>query len=170
METGSRGGYFWLTTAEYELHDLITSCPQVVLGKYIAVTSFDSGSLVPNEDEILAGWQSRGGIAYSPKVESVEKLPHDLYDEWYVLDNPRDLGNRYRGNVFETSMEAGQVAVFVNFGPGFSLKSSEAKNLTDLFWLQLELIQPVSFISDGDLLNFVTSDDQLFDSVRAALK
>ena len=52
----------------------------------------------------------------------------------------------------------------------FSLKSSEAKNLTDLFWLQLELIQPVSFISDGDLLNFVTSDDQLFDSVRAALK
>jgi hypothetical protein len=170
METGSRGGYFWLTTAEYELHDLITSCPQVVLGKYTAVTSFDSGSLVPNEDEILAGWQSRGGIAYSPKVESVEKLPHDLFDEWYVFEIPRDLGNRYRVNIFETSMEAGQVAVFVNFGPGFSLKSSEAKKLTDLFWLQLELIQPVSFISDGDLLNFVTSDDQLFDSVRAALK
>lgn len=125
---------------------------------------------MPNEDEILAGWQSREGIAYSPKVESVEKLPHDLYDEWYVLDLPRGLGNRYRGNIFETSMEAGQVAVFVNFGPGFSLKSSEAKNLTDLFWLQLGLIQPVSFISDGDLLNFVTSDDQLFDSVRAALK
>src|SRR4029077_14052595 len=82
---------------EYERHDLITSCPQVVLGKYTAVTSFDSGSLVPNEDEILAGWQGRGGIAYSPKVESVEKLPHDLYDEWYVLDIPRDLGNRYRG-------------------------------------------------------------------------
>jgi len=170
METGSRGGYFWLTTADYTLHDVITSCPQIVVGKYIAITSFDSGSLVPNEDEIVAGWQSRGGIAYSPKVESVEKLPHDLYDEWYVFKSPRDLGHLYEGNIFETLMTAGQVAVFVNYGPGFSLKSSEAKDLMDLFWLQLGLIQPESFISDGDLLNFVTSDDQLFDSVRATLK
>jgi hypothetical protein len=170
VKTGSRGDYSWLTTAEHELHDLITSCPQVVLGKYIAVTSFDSGWLVPNEDEILAGWQSRGGIAYSPKVESVEKLPHDLYDEWYVFKIPRDLGKLFQGNVFETSMQAGQVEVFANFGPGFSLKSSEAKDQTDLFWLQLELIQPESFVSDGDLLNFATTDDQLFDSVRAALK
>lgn len=170
METGSRGGYFWLTTREYELHDVIASCPQIVLGKYIAVTSFDSGPLVPNEDEMACGWQSRGGIAYSPKVESVERLPHDVYDEWYVFKSPQDLGNLYRGNIFEASIQAGQVATFVNFGPGFSLKNSDGKDLTDLFWSQLELIQLDSFISDGDLLNLVTPDGQLFESVRAALK
>jgi len=170
MEIGSRGGYFWLTTPEYELHDVIASCPQIVLGKYIAVTSFDSGPLVPNEDEMAGGWQSRGGIAYSPKVESVERLPHDVYDEWYVFKSRQDLGNLYRGNIFETSIQTGQVAAFVNFGPGFSLKNSDGKDLTGLFSLQLELIQPDSFISDGDPLNFVTSDGQLFESVRAALK
>jgi hypothetical protein len=55
-----------------------------------------------------------------PEVESVEKLPHDLYDEWYVFKIPGDLGKLFQGNVFETSMQAGQVAVFTNFGPGFS--------------------------------------------------
>ena len=170
MEIGSRGSFFWLTTPEYELNDLITSCPEVVLNKYIAVTSFDSGPLVPDKDETIAGWQSREGIAYSPKVQSVDKLPHEIYDEWYVFKTPRDLGHLYEGNIFETTMKAGQVAVFVNYGPGFSLKNSDAKYLTDLFWLQLELIRPETFISDGDLLNFVTCDEQIFVAVRAALK
>ncbi|MDQ1407186.1 MAG: hypothetical protein QOG55_2815 [Acidobacteriaceae bacterium] len=78
------------------------SYPQIVLGRYLAGTSFDSGSLVPNEDEVIAGWESRGGIAYSPEIESVEKLPHDLYDEWYLFEFPRELGNLFQGNVFET--------------------------------------------------------------------
>jgi hypothetical protein len=89
------------------------SCPQIVLARYLAVTSFDGSSLVPNEDEVIAGRESRGGIAYSPKIESVEKLPHDLYDEWYLFESPRDLGNLFQGNVFETSMQAGQVAGWV---------------------------------------------------------
>lgn len=169
METGSRGCYFWLTSADHDLDYLLTSCPQIFLGKYLAVTSFDSGSLVPNEDEVVAGWECRGGIAYSPKIESVEKLPHDLYDEWYLLGVPRDLGNLFEGNVFETSMQIGQVAAFVNFG-GFSLHSHEMKDLADLFWLQLELIRPESFIADGGLLNFVTCDEQLFAAVCAALR
>jgi hypothetical protein len=168
METGSRGGYFWLTSADHDLDYLLMSCPQIVLGRYLAVTSFDSGSLVPNEDEIIAGWGSRGGIAYSPKIESIEKLPHDLYDEWYLFEFPRELGNLFQGNVFETSIQAGQVAAFFNFG-GFSLHSPEMKDLADLFWLQLELIQPESFIADGGLLNFVTCDEQLFAAVCAAL-
>jgi hypothetical protein len=74
MEPGSRGRYSWLTSADHDLDYLLMSCPQIVLGRYLAVTSFDSGSLVSNEDEVIAGWESRGGIAYSPKIESVEKL------------------------------------------------------------------------------------------------
>jgi hypothetical protein len=99
---------------------LLMSYPQIVLGRYLAGTSFDSGSLVPNEDKVIAGWESRGGIAYSPGIESVEKLPHDLYDEWYLFEFPRELGNLFQGNVFGTPIQTGQVAAFVNFG-GFSL-------------------------------------------------
>ncbi len=61
METGSRGRYFWLTSADHDLDYLLMSCPQIVLARYLAVTSSDSGSLVPNEDEVIAGWESRGG-------------------------------------------------------------------------------------------------------------
>ena len=95
METGSRGRYSWLTSADHDLGYLLMSCPKMVLGRYLAVTSFDSGSRVPNEDEVIAGRESRGGIAYSPKIESVEKLPHDLYDEWHLFEFP--LGNLFQG-------------------------------------------------------------------------
>jgi hypothetical protein len=44
------------------------------------------------------------------------------------------------------------------------------KDLADLFWLRLELIQPESFIADGGLLNFVTCDEQLFTAVCTALR
>jgi hypothetical protein len=168
-ETGSGGGYFWLTSVDDDLDALLTSCPQVVLGRYLAVTSFDSGSLLPNEDQVLAGWENRAGIGFSPKIESVEKLPHDLYDEWYAFKSPRVLRDLSDGNVFETSIEAGQVAAFVNFG-GFSLHSPEMKALADLFWMQLELIEPESFIADGSLLNFVTRDEQIFATSSAALR
>jgi hypothetical protein len=39
-----------------------------------------------------------------------------------------------------------------------------------MFWLQLGLIQPESFIADGGLLNFVTYDEQRFAAVCAALR
>ena len=45
-----------------------------------------------------------------------------------------------------------------------------SKDKMDLFWMQLELIQPESFIADGSLLNFVTCDGQLFATVSAALR
>ena len=61
METGSRGRYSWLTSADHNLDYLLMSCPQIVLGRYLAVTSFDSGSLVPKEDEIIAGWERDKG-------------------------------------------------------------------------------------------------------------
>ena len=64
-------------------------------------------------------------------------------------------------------MQTGQVAAFVNFG-GFSLHDPDMQPLADLFWTQLELIQPESFVADGDLLNFVTCNEQLFASVYAA--
>jgi hypothetical protein len=169
METGSRGAYFWLTTSEHDLYSLLESCPPIVLDKYIAITSFDSGPLSLNPSELEDGWESRAEIAYSPRITSIEKLPHDVYDEWYVFRAQTDVGKLFRGNVFETWMRVGQVAAFVNFG-GFSLHHANMQTLADLFWEQLELIQPESFIADGDLLNFVTRDRDLFTTVYAAFR
>jgi hypothetical protein len=49
MVTGALGAYQWLTTYQHDLDTLLQSCPQTFLGKYIAVTSLDSGPLNLNE-------------------------------------------------------------------------------------------------------------------------
>ena len=86
LTVGSRGPYEWLVTDEN--FDLLQLCPEVALGKYVAVTSIDSSEFVPTEKETAAGWQSRGKIAYSPKIQHADELPRDGWDEWYIFNDP----------------------------------------------------------------------------------
>jgi len=168
--TGTHGEYQWLTTGEHDLDTLLRACPQAFLGKWIAVTSLDSGPLVLNADEKSSGWKSRNGIAYSPEVWSPhESLPHGEcggFDEWYVFENPTDLGAVVHGNVFEGSLAVGQVRVFVNFGT-FGLHA--VNDLVERFWDQLPLIRPESYVADGDYLNFVSRNKDIFGMVCTAL-
>ena len=169
--TGSHGPFQWLTTGQHDLGTVLKLCPQAFLGKYVAVTSFDSGPLVTNDEALSLGWQTRNDIAYSPEIKSVEKLPYGNcggFDEWYVFDAPADLGRVLEGNIFETTLQPGQVAVFVNYG-GFGFHTPVMKDLVDLFWPQLEQISPESYVADGDLLNFVSRDKDLFMAVREVL-
>jgi len=167
LTVGSQGLYEWLVTDQE--FDLLQLCPEVVLGKYIAITSIDSGPLVPTDKEKAAGWESRGEIAYSPKLESVESLPRAGWDEWYIFGSPTDLGTSHLGeNVFEVPQERGHVSVLVNYG--FALHDPELKDLATLFWQQIEWIRPESYIADGDYLNLVSMNKTLFASVRNAVK
>jgi hypothetical protein len=128
LAAGSRGDYKWLSSSHHQLDDLLRLFPNIVLGKYVAVTSFDSGPLVPNADERQLGWDNRQGIAYSPRVTSVETLPRDLYDEWYVFAQPVDLGvSRLGSNIFDPSLKPGEVGDFVNYN--FALHRSGMKDL-----------------------------------------
>src|SRR5215467_3698217 len=90
LSVGSEGLYEWLVSDQQ--FDLLRLCPQIVLGKYVAITSIDSGPLEPTENEVTAGWQSRGEIAYSPQVQSIEEIPSAGWDEWYIFNKPVDLG------------------------------------------------------------------------------
>ncbi len=167
LATGSRGAYKWLVS-EFELDDLLKFCPAVVLGRYLAITSIDSGQLSLNAKEDLVGWESRQGIAYSPLVQSVEKLPRGGWDEWYVFQQPTDLGvSRLGTNIFDPPVQRGEIAVLVNYC--FALHPPERSSLADLFWNQLDWIQPDSYIADNDFLTFVTRDESLFDAVCRAI-
>jgi hypothetical protein len=168
---GSHGEYQWITTGLHDLNTLLRACPNVFLGKYIAVTSLDSGALTLNDQERSAGWRSHGDIAYSPRVLSLEELPHGEcggFDEWYVFQNPADLGQVVQGNIFEIPPTAGQVQVFVNFG-AFAVHDLTMSDLTDRFWTQLGWVNPESYVADGDYLNFVSRDKHLFAAVHQAL-
>ena len=171
FNSGARGEHQWLTTSEYDLDGLLTLCPAVTFGKYLAVTSFDSGPLSLNELEKKRGWYSRGEIAYSPQIQSLEVLPpRGGFDEWYVFEQSVDLGHLGdRANIFEAPLTPGQVETFVNFCDGCALH--RPNDLTDLFWRQLEWIRPESYVADGDnLLTFVTTNENLFSLVSKALR
>jgi hypothetical protein len=164
---GSQGLYEWLVTDQQ--FDLLQICPEVVLGKYIAITSIDSGPLVPTDEETAAGWETRGKIAYSPKVQNIKGLSRAGWDELYIFDNPTDLGTSHlEENVFEVPQEQGHVSVFVNYC--FALHQPEMKDLATLFWQQIARIRPESYVADNDYLNFVSMNKTLFASVRDAVK
>jgi hypothetical protein len=89
LTIGSQGLYEWLVTDQQ--FDLLQLCPDVVLGKYIAITSIDSSQFVPTDEERATGWETRGKVGYSPKVQNIKGLPREGWDEWYIFDNPTDL-------------------------------------------------------------------------------
>jgi hypothetical protein len=166
---GAHGSYQWLATGQYELASFLRHCPQALLSKYVAVTWLDSGSVVLREEEKIAGWQSRNDIAYSPLIHSPEKLRHGGFDEWYIFDSPKELGQLWHGNVFETPTTTSHIATFVNFGD-FAPHNPELQELISLFWEQLERIQPESYVADGNaFLTFVSRDKQIFAAVHQAI-
>jgi hypothetical protein len=167
LTTGSQGLYEWLVTDQQ--FGLLQICPEIVLGQYVAITSIDSGAFVPTEEEMVAGWQSRGRIAYSPQVRSVEEIPSAGWDEWYIFDTPVDLGvSHLAENVFEVPQEQGHLSVFVNYA--FALHPPERASLATLFWPQIARIRPESYVADNDYLTFVTMNKRLFAALRYALK
>lgn len=167
LAAGSQGPYEWLVTDEQ--FDLLQVRPEIVLGKYVAITSIDSSPLVPTAKETEAGWQSRERIAYSPQIRSVEDFPRAGWDEWYIFDNPADLGiSHLAENVFEVPHEQGHASVFVNYC--LAVHQPEMKDLADLFWRQVARIRPESYVGDNDYLNFASMNKTLFANVYAAVK
>jgi len=166
MTVGSEGAYEWLAT-DQQL-DLLQLCPEVVLGKYVAITSIDSSPFIPDADETAAGGQTREDVGYSPIIQSVQELPRAGWDEWYVFNRPVDLGTSHlRENIFEVPRQRGHLGVFVNYC--FALHRPEMRDLIDLFWQQMEWIRPMCYLADNDDLTFVTEDRNLFARVREAV-
>ncbi len=179
VRRGLHASYQCLTaTGDVYMGTLLRLCPEAVLNRYLAVTSYDSGVRHLSETESSAGWRSRDDIAYSPLVESVDSLQFQRdgldspgYDEWYVLEAPRDLGRVFHGNYFEFQPGCGQIMVFVNTF-AFVLHDPDPymPGILDIFWNQLELVQPETFIADGrDCLTLVSKNEALIDNTQERL-
>ncbi|MGD0437145.1 MAG: hypothetical protein ABSB86_11820, partial [Bryobacteraceae bacterium] len=82
---GSRGEYKWVTMVERDISTLLRLCPDVVLGKYLAVTAIDGGTLQLTEEEKSRGWWTADeGKVYREYYEGRE-----YRDDWQVAYSPR---------------------------------------------------------------------------------
>ena len=177
METGANNGYEWLES-DQDLRTFLSLCPEAIAGKYLAVTAVDSGSFVPSGADVAEGWKNVGGIAYSPCLGAAADLPKGCccldccgFDEWYVFGTPPKLGSLCNENFFVTEIAPENVSAFINSFLRLYPPDPRDQVITDLFWKQIEWMQPESYVADGlDCLIFATRDRTLFASVRAALE
>jgi hypothetical protein len=103
------------------------------------------------------GWAGRGAVAVSPPLGEAVEIPHDQYDEWYVLSDPAAVNG---------------AEVFVNYG-GFSLAAPAASPdwlapIRERFWAQLGRVRPESFVAMGDNDVIVSRNSRFIQAVRAA--
>lgn len=176
MMMGTHGAYEWLEV-DHDLGEFVSLCPSAIVGKYLAITAVDSGPFEPSEQDLANGWSANSGIAYSPRMESTAMLPPNCccreccgYDEWYVFERqPPSLGAVCHANVFTSEIGSGNVFQFINF-IGFRFSDTQMKGIGDLFWRQIDWVQPESYLADGeDCLLFATYNSQLYGSVRETL-
>lgn len=153
MITGSRGLYRWIVWEAQFLCDLISAAPDIVRGKHVVITSFDSGRFLPSKEMIDRGWSVKYGSAYSPRIQHRVDLPFHQFDEWYVFPSPTGIG---------------YPEVFVNYS-GFRLRygetAAERQAMLERFWRQLEALQPESYLAEGDFLTFAMRNAGLYEEV-----
>lgn len=166
---GQHGAFHWIQAPEGTLLTLLRCCPELVVGRFVAVMSFDSGPYRLTSTDVAAGWRSDGAIAYSPRISGIEQLPMGEWDEWYVLKQARalppvDVVVNHAGFSPEpaaTATESGRRAMD-------TLDAYAAERL-ERFWSQLETIRPLAWVAEGDGLSVVLSDASLAQSVFEAV-
>jgi hypothetical protein len=172
---GTQGQYQWLTMVGRDVTSVLQLCPEIVLGKYLAVTCIDGGPLRLTDQDMKAGWwTSEAGRVFvgaawappeyrddwkaadSPQMASIHGLPNETrrkcragYDEWYVVDHPLD---------------AEEIETFVGWG-GFRLYDPEFQWRLDRFWSRIARSNPESYLADGTLFTVVTRNPALFDRI-----
>lgn len=172
---GSHEEYQWLTMVDRDITSLLNICPEIVLGKYLAVTRIDGGSLRLKEQEKAGGWWTAEGgrvfqgapwgppeyrddwkVAYSPRITSIHGLPNethdeccDGYNEWYVSAH---------------QAPAEEIESFVNW-MGFRLYDPKFQWCADRFWSQIARTKPESYIADGTVFTVVTRNPAVFNRI-----
>lgn len=177
METGVVGQFRWLESADSHFRKMLKLCPEVLIGKCLVISCFDSGPLRATEEELAKGWQQQGDLVIVPRVNSVSDLPYDNYDEWYIFPNytnpeitevfvnaPMTL--KSPESLLTDYIAAGQQADVVG-ARNYAQDSAEHQLL---FWHEITGIGPESYIGCGDQLIFASQNPELFNAVLKALK
>lgn len=164
MRRGERDGFFWLVSADHTLGDLVDTCPELFVGRSVAVTSFDSGPLTLTPEDLDSGWEPRDDLAIAPQGLDPSQIPFDNFDEWYVFDGQvPDFGSFERFVSFVGfSLVPPEAASLQEATPDDAAAREHVRNVEILqarFWDQLQRLQPTCYVADGNLLTIVTKSE-----------
>ena len=147
-----RNGYHafdWPNRSELSLSTLWQQIPELILGEYLVNTSFDSGFLTLSPSQLEADWYTVGNFAHSPRIERLDQIPHDQFDEWLVFDCPTQVDS------FET---------LVNY---YRFTPVDWDWDEDRWWNQLSRLNPLHLLGENDNLYFVTRDEGIVQRIAA---
>ena len=167
MYIGNHGKYFWLQHSSLSLNFLLKRYPEFLLRKYLIVTSFDSGPLQPSNLEFNQGWLQHNDLAILPSVQSVDYLPRDQFDEWYIFSHTPLLED-FKVFVNDCSFSLRDPSFLMEgTDPTWDLVGireniERLKEMQELFWLQVKLKEVETYISTGNNLIVATQEESLY--------
>jgi hypothetical protein len=161
MLHGAQGQYQWLESSSHSLQNLLSVCPDLVVGRSLAITSFEERSLI----ERLEACSGRimGPVVHVPSVANISALPLSGVKEWYG---------------FVSAISESKLTSFVRnhwftLGPAAVARVPQ-ENLWDLqravrlFWQELQRVQPESYVSRGQRLVLATRNPVHFTAILRA--
>jgi len=153
MRHAERDGYHlldWPPGAGLTIDRLWYKSPQLVVGRYLVNTSYDSGVLTLSEEMKKMGWRMVEDLAHSPRIEDPAQIPHDQFDEWLVFEEPQTVP------AFETT---------VNYG-GFTPIDFEWEEKRARYWAQILCLRPLHVLAENDGFYVVTRDVAMIEALK----
>ena len=151
------------------MHGLLKAVPDVVANQIVAITSFDSGPLLPSEDERRMGWKMDGKVLWTSRIDTPSNMPYDQYDEWYIFPEfrklqPLEVFVNY--GIFSLADERPRLEALLEANPTLERNGFEVRiQMQERFWQQLDQLKPTSCLAEGDWFNFATLDESQFTKV-----
>lgn len=168
---GKHGDWRWFVSRS-QIRDILRLVVREHFGQRLWITTFDSGTITPNAEQVSAGWKVVDSAMVSPPLVEGLEIPYEQFDEWYIFND-----DHARLHDFER---------FVNYG-GFNLADPRAMAesfdptwersgldwlypIQRQFWQQINNLSPVSYIGSGDYDVVVTQSPSFAESVRQAIR
>jgi hypothetical protein len=150
-----RDGYHaldWRDDPGFFITELWRQFPDLVVGRYLVNTSYDSGFLTLSDSERQDGWRMVGRLAHSPQIRSPHEIPHDQYDEWLVFDQP---------------VQVEEFHTMVNYC-GFTPVDFDWEEKRERFWEQVIRLRPLHVIAENDGVYLLSRDEDLVHRITNA--
>lgn len=164
MTSGNVAAFLWIEVVSKRdtgLIDAISRFRRHLIGLRAVNVSWDSGLLIPSDDERRQGWTIEQGRAVSPVIDNrvIDRWPScgEAWEEWYFFAKlPSSLNLSAYCNWGGLSI--GDWAEIVNMSGGFDLRK------------QLETARPALVLGEGHRLFAISENSLLIDDFRQAIE